>query len=125
MARDQWSIGDLSQVTEYGSLHEKVMIARCDECASRVNQIAIGGFFNFDCTVFVEAIRESTGEHFGHVLDDDYAGAVRGHGLKKFAKSFRAAGGGAHGNDFILGGAGRCKRPEFQHDIAGMPRQSL
>lgn len=63
----------MSQVTEYGSLHEKVMIARCDECASRVNEVAIGGFFNFDRAIFVEAIRESTREHFGHVLDNDYA----------------------------------------------------
>ena len=125
MARDQWSIGDLSQVTEYGSLHDKVMIARCDECASRVNEDTVGGFFNFDCTIFVEAIRESTREHFGHVLDDDYAGAVGGHGLKKFAKSFSASNGGAHSNDFVLGGAGCCKRPKCRHNIGGVPRQSV
>jgi hypothetical protein len=122
--RDQWSIGDLSQVTEYGSLHDKVMIARCGECASRVNEITVGGFFSFDCTIFVDAIRESTGAHFGHVLDDDYAGAIGGQGLKKFAKSFSASSGGSH-DDFVLDGAGCCKRPKCRHNIGGVPRQSV
>jgi len=82
------------------------------KCASRVNEVAIGGFFNFDRAIFVEAIRESTREHFGHVLDDYYARAVGGHGLKKFAKSFSAASGGAHGNDFVVGGGGALQRAQ-------------
>jgi hypothetical protein len=44
--------------------------------------------------------------------------------LKKFAKSFSASSGGAHSNDFVLGGAGCCKRPKSRHNIGGVPRLS-
>jgi hypothetical protein len=61
------------------------MIPGRNQSASVKYAIAVSGFFDLDGALLVQTIRECPREYFGHVLDDDDAGARGGHRLQEFA----------------------------------------
>src|SRR5580700_4631181 len=99
-----------------------MMVSGSDEGASGEDAVAVGGFFDCDGAVFVQAVGESAGEHLGHVLDDDDAGASGRHGLQEYTKGFGAAGGSADGDNFVSRGRELLSGAECEDDVGSIPR---
>src|SRR5260221_6874684 len=81
-------------------MDEKMMVSGGDQSTAVKDAIAVGGFFDFDFAIAIQAIGKGPGEEFRHVLDDGDSGTVQRHRLEEFTDGFGAAGGCPDGDDF-------------------------
>ncbi len=99
MARDVRTIDDLDGVARAGAHQQHVAIARGDEDAAGLDQVAILGLLDRHGATGVEPAGEGGSEVLGHVLDDEHGRAAAREGFEHFAQGLGAAGGGADGDD--------------------------
>ena len=125
VATHQRAVLDLDVVARAAAFEEHMTVARGNERLAAQDGVAVGGFLDGDAADAVQALGKGGGELFGHVLDDDDARAVLGHGFEKFAQGLGAAGGRAHGHHPFGGLEHGLASGPGQHGVGGQLGRDL
>src|SRR5258708_38170075 len=91
VARNERPVVHANAVTFAKMEDRHLPVARSDKSFSRSDDVAVLGFFDVDLANVIEPLGKGSGEVFRHVLDDNDARRILGHGGLKYLPHVRFA----------------------------------